>query len=674
MQGTPGVTTFKHNGRDQIYAFVHGDDGLLHSCFWNAAPNITSWQWDNRGRPLDARVNSSPTTTPSTRDFGPGSFLHVFVTGNDGHLYEHFWNGFQWVDWVDHGQPVWNTTMAMSPGVTTFRRKSGEGEDALFDAADILLIFVWGSDDLLYLFRHVDSSWRFQGPLPHPQAVVASEPAVIKHFHQGIPDIYAYVVGSDGHLYVNHSTDWQALNWMWRDLGQPDASTGVTWNVKPGLVSFQHAAENRIYAFVRGSDGHLWVHFWRDWRQPGTGTWADLGTPEGATVFSEPSVVTFRFENTDRIYAFVHGSDNHLHVCYWNGVDRWLWNDFGRPSTGEHDVAASPGAGNTAVSSAPGVVTFRFVEPHQTTDRIYAFVRGSDNHLHQCYWNGVDVWLWNDLGTPTVQAATIRGDYRVDGVRSPNGRADIPLLISKLNEIGAGHFMQLIWSQAHSVSPHGWEDFQLMAPEFQANQLNLWAYLVPPSELPAPDPFGHDYIRWAEEIATIARVCPVVQGMVIDDFNGNTNLFTVDYVNQILAAARAIHPDFQFFATSYYGYTQSFQHHVVQGVLDGLVFAYFYPHKDHRTTATLRPQIEELRTWLDTASPRKHVKLVVMVYATKHSQAPEEPTPAYVKSCLEIARQAAWEGVTNGAVTYVLQKANQSYLDAVKDVYLQWQP
>jgi hypothetical protein len=564
--------------------------------------------------------------------------------------------------------------MAMSPGIGTFRRKFGEGEDPLFDAADILLIFVWGSDGSLYLYRHVDRSWRFQGSLPNPQAAVASEPAVIKHLHQGIAGIYAYIVGSDGHIYVNHSTDWQVLNWIWRDLGQPNASTTVTWNVNPGLVSFQHAGENRIYAFIRGSDGHLWVHFWQGWRQAGAGSWADLGTPPGTTVFSEPGVVSFRFENTDRIYAFVRGGDNHLHVCYWNGVDRWLWNDFGRPSTGGRDVIALPGAGTTSVSSAPGVVPFRFVEPHQTTDRIYAFVFGSDNHLYQCYWNGVDAWLWNDLGTPAVQAAAIRGDYTVDGAQAMDGRAEIPLLISKLKEIAAGHFMHVIWSRDHSRWPHGWEDFQQMAPEFQANGLNLWAYLVPPSEPPDPDPFGHDYIRWGEQIATIAREYPVVQGMVVDDFNGNTNLFTVDYLAQIVARARAIHPSFQFFATSYYGHTQSFQHHVARGMVDGLVFAYLLPHRDHSTTATLRAQIEELRTWLDANSPMKRVKLVVMIYASKHSQAPTGPTTAYVRECLEIARQATWEGLANGAVTYVLPKANQGFLDAVKDVYLNWGP
>jgi ASPM-SPD-2-Hydin domain-containing protein len=31
---------------------------------------------------------------------------------------------------------------------------------------------------------------------------------------------------------------------------------------------------------------------------------------------------------TARMYAFVLGGDNHLHVCYWDGA-RWLWTDLG---------------------------------------------------------------------------------------------------------------------------------------------------------------------------------------------------------------------------------------------------------------------------------------------------------------------------------------------------------
>jgi hypothetical protein len=52
------------------------------------------------------------------------------------------------------------------------------------------------------------------------------------------------------------------------------------------------------------------------------------------------------------------------------------------------------------VLSAPGALTARF----ETTNRIYSFVRADDDHLHVCYWNGVDRWFWTDLTLPTVSA------------------------------------------------------------------------------------------------------------------------------------------------------------------------------------------------------------------------------------------------------------------------------
>jgi hypothetical protein len=87
-----------------------------------------------------------------------------------------------------------------------------------------------------------------------------------------------------------------------------------------------------------------------------------------------------------------------------------------------------------------------------------------------------------------VQGVAIRGDYTVAGVQLANRRADIPRLITTLMKIRATHFMQLMWDRDGGPTtewPFGWEDFQLMAPEFQAKGLNLWAYLPPPSEPPA---------------------------------------------------------------------------------------------------------------------------------------------------------------------------------------------
>jgi hypothetical protein len=132
-----------------------------------------------------------------------------------------------------------------------------------------------------------------------------------------------------------------------------------------------------MYAFVQGQDGHLHVHSWNgvQWQ------WADQGTPAGTTVASAPGVITYLEAGQQRMYAFVQGQDGHLHMHYWNGV-QWQWADQGTPA-------------GTTVASVPGVITY----PEAGTQRICAFVRGADDHLHVHYWNGVQ-WQWADQGLP----------------------------------------------------------------------------------------------------------------------------------------------------------------------------------------------------------------------------------------------------------------------------------
>jgi hypothetical protein len=110
--------------------------------------------------------------------------------------------------------------------------------------------------------------------------------------------------------------------------------------------------------------------------------------------------VTFRFGDTEFIYVFIQGANHHLYVFRWDGGRDTLWSDLGMPSTNLSDVPVTQ-PGTAQVVSAPGVTTFRFVQGNQTTERIYAFVFGDDGHLHVCYWNGNDRWLWTDLGTTT---------------------------------------------------------------------------------------------------------------------------------------------------------------------------------------------------------------------------------------------------------------------------------
>lgn len=275
---------------------------------------------------------------------------------------------------------------------------------------------------------------------------------------------------------------------------------------------------------------------------------------------------------------------------------------------------------------------------------------------------------------PEVPAlASMLGDYVNVGVRTTEGRTDIPRLLTALKEIGARDYMHLVYLEKNY--PGAWQDFQLMAPEFQKAGIRLWLYLTPPSE-GVPEPYGDDYLRWAVECAGVAKQHPIVKGICIDDFNGNVGKFTPAYCKEMMLEAHKIAPQVSFLVVCYFGYQESIKPHVTAGVIDGVIFPYFYPHKNLSDTTALLPQITAYRTWLDEQTAVgglvNKMPLVVMVYAVKHSQSSDHPTPAYVKNCLEIGLAATEKGVTSGVVTYCLPKDNPEFVKSVAEVYPGW--
>jgi hypothetical protein len=133
------------------------------------------------------------------------------------------------------------------------------------------------------------------------------------------------VRGGDGHLWVAW---WSGSAWGWADLGKPP---GVTVADAVGVLTVMNSptSSQRPYAFVIGSDGHLWV----DWWNGSAWGWADLGKPAGVAIDDTVGVLTVMNSPTSsqRPYAFVMGSDGHLWVDWWNG-SAWGWADLGKPA------------------------------------------------------------------------------------------------------------------------------------------------------------------------------------------------------------------------------------------------------------------------------------------------------------------------------------------------------
>jgi hypothetical protein len=310
------VLTYKVGSRPQrIYAFVTADDGHLHAKVWDG----TQWSWQALPGPLGGSVRGVAGAV--TYREGPQQRIHVFVNTPNGGLHMSYWDGSQWT-WEAQGFPTGTTPSVIeAPGVITYQ----------------------------------------EGTQPRR--------------------IHAFVLGNDKHLYMNY---WDGSQWKWADQGTP---AGTTVQSGPAVITYREGTQpQRIYAFVGGADGHLYVNYWNgsQWK------WVDQGTPTGTAMGPSlaPAVITYR-EGTQpqRIYAFVVGTNAHLYVNYWNG-SQWKWVDQGTLS------------GRQLVFARPAVITYREGTQPQ---RIYAFVRGTvppsiKQSLLVNYWNGSH-WKWVDQGS-----------------------------------------------------------------------------------------------------------------------------------------------------------------------------------------------------------------------------------------------------------------------------------
>ena len=165
-------------------------------------------------------------------------------------------------------------------------------------------------------------------------------------------------------------------------------------------------------------------------------------------------------------------------------------------------------------------------------------------------------------------------DYNAE-IRSENGRLDVERMIARLTQLRLDTYFYLIWHRKTD-----WEDLKLFLPAAREAGIDVWAYLVPPSESPPlygtrySEPFRLDYVRWAEEIARLGRVHPNLKAFVIDDFMANAGFYTPAYVQAMTDRARLFNAGMRFLPLMYY---HEIDHEFVKDygpLIDGVVAAY----------------------------------------------------------------------------------------------------
>jgi hypothetical protein len=179
------------------------------------------------------------------------------------------------------------------------------------------------------------------------------------------------------------------------------------------------------------------------------------------------------------------------------------------------------------------------------------------------------------LAQPTVsRPASHLADYDAE-LRRADGRVDTALMVKRLKDLGVTTYYWLI---AHAATD--WEDLKLFLPDAAKAHIEVWAYVVPPSESAPkysnlyPEPFRLDYQRWAQEIARLSLEHTNLTAWVIDDFYENHALYTPAYVRDMQQRAKEINPRIKFLPLMYYWEINRKFADEYRSVIDGVVAAY----------------------------------------------------------------------------------------------------
>jgi len=167
----------------------------------------------------------------------------------------------------------------------------------------------------------------------------------------------------------------------------------------------------------------------------------------------------------------------------------------------------------------------------------------------------------------------IIADYNAE-IRRAGGRVDIDAMVARLSLLRINTYFWLIW---HASTD--WDDLKLFLPEAAKANINVWVYLVPPSESPPrtglySEPFRLDYFRWAEEIAKLSLRYPNLTAWVIDDFYYDRKLFTTQYVHEMQRKAKQINSSLAFLPLMYFPQMTPDFINQYRDVIDGVVVAY----------------------------------------------------------------------------------------------------
>lgn len=265
--------------------------------------------------------------------------------------------------------------------------------------------------------------------------------------------------------------------------------------------------------------------------------------------------------------------------------------------------------------------------------------------------------ILGSLGRVVREATT-----RPDGCR----HVDSPATISALLNANVNTYGFLVLSSCD------WSDLvNEFLPLAQQNDLDVWVDLLPEASTPKnPDgtpnypPHHHDYVSWAQAIASLSVTYPRLTGWMIDDWSHHLGTYTQTYMTQIQDAAHAINSSLAFAGLTYYWDFQNTNLQIPSrygNLIEVFVFAYRDdPWINNHVTESLVPQLDEMVAGLSLYS----ADIILMPYAHPHANAPILPTASYVGDIVQTGLDYTADGKLLGVMPYLLHTASNDLGEA----------
>lgn len=163
-------------------------------------------------------------------------------------------------------------------------------------------------------------------------------------------------------------------------------------------------------------------------------------------------------------------------------------------------------------------------------------------------------FLYGDYGNPVRKLDRVTGRPTID----------IEATITALSRASVSSYAYLIAPDSSGdpeVSQNQFDALPQLAAAAEHARIDIYVYLVPPSEAPLGSyaPYQWDYTAWASAIGRMASSHPSIKGIIIDDFGSNTVPstkhsfgFTEAYVARMMVESRSYAPWLLFIPVMYY--------------------------------------------------------------------------------------------------------------------------